>query len=60
MQQELEACSNKVVDSEPTTEELSFTKFKSENSKPAEKSTLEQKPTGETKPKKKRKNKKHK
>ena len=44
MQQELES-QNKVVDSEPTTEELSFTKFKSENAKPAEKSTLDNKPT---------------
>ena len=59
MQQELEATNN-VVNNQPKTEELTFSKFKSENSVPAEKSTLENKPTGETKAKKKRKNKKHK
>lgn len=59
MQEELEA-TNKVVEADNNEKELSFTKFKTENSKPAEKSTLEQKPTNETKAKKKRKNKKHK
>ena len=59
MQQELEAAGN-AVNNESKTEELTFSKFKSENSVPAEKSTLENKPTGETKAKKKRKNKKHK
>ena len=54
MQEELES-TNKVVETDNNEKELSFTKFKTENSKPAEKSTLEQKPTNETKAKKKRK-----
>ena len=63
MQQELESVNNTVTNNK---EELSFTKFKSENAKPPEKSTLHNKPTtedtptNETKAKKKRKNKKHK
>ena len=59
MQEELES-TNKVVETYNNTKEFSFSKFKAENSKPAEKSTLEQKPASETKAKKKRKNKKHK
>ena len=63
MQQELESENNTVRNE---NQELSFSKFKSENAKPAEKSTLDNKPTlenkpaNETKAKKKRKNKKHK
>lgn len=59
MQHELESTDN-AVNNQPKPEELTFSKFKSENSAPAEKSTFENKPACETKAKKKHKNKKHK